>query len=209
MPARDSGMTSLFGRTAINQSLGISGFFQDFSLDSIGTMSVWQRRRDEDSTASSALLETPQVKKSIEEGLYDAKAAAKIFTSKVSTHIKDDWRKQLYLQLDSVLDADEWMEGDEPLAIGSYRTFLRLMLVIRPFVRPGLGLTSEGHLIATWQNGDARLTVYCFDDDEVRYVLSHVVEDRRRTAAGDASIFDLLEMIAPFQPERWFGREPE
>lgn len=202
-------MTSLFGSMAIKQSLGIKGFIHDLSLDSVRTMSVLQWQREEDSTASVASLETPQLKKSIEEELYDAKADAKIFTSKVSTHIKDDLRKQLYRQLDSVLDADEWMEGDEPLAIGSYRTFLRLMLIIRPDVRPGLGLTSDGHLLATWKKGDARLTIYCFDDDAVRYVLSHIVEDRRRTAAGDASIYDLMAMIAPFQPERWFGREPE
>ena len=208
-PVRDLGMSSLFGSTAVSQSLGLTGLSHALSLDSTGTRSMSQPLAVDNSTASSASLETPRAKKSIEDRLFDAKANAKIFTSQVAMRIQDNWRKQLYRQLDSLLDADEWMEGDEPLAIGSYQTFLRLMFVIRPKIRPGLGLTTDGHLMATWHAGEARLTIYCFANDTLRYVLSHVVDGKRQAHAGDASIERLTEWIAPFQPEQWFGREPE
>lgn len=205
----DSGITSLFGSTAIRQSLGFTGLSYGHSLDSAVTRTVSQPLPVADSTASSMSLETPRANLSIEERLFDAKADAKIFTSQVAMRIEDFWRRQLYRQLDSVLDAEEWIEGDEPLAIGSYQTFLRLMFVIRPRVRPGLGLTSEGYLIASWQAGEARLTIYCFANDTLRYVLSHIVDGRRETHAGDSSIERLTGVISPFQPEQWFGREPE
>lgn len=202
-------MSSLFGSAAVRQSLGITGVNRGHSLDLIGTRTVSQPPRVENSTASSSLLATPNSQMSIEDRLFYAKADAKIFTSRVAMRIQDTWKKQLYRQLDSVLDADEWMEGDEPLAIGSYQTFLRLMFVLRPVIRPGIGLTSEGHLMATWQADNARLTIYCFADDALRYVLSHAVDGKRETHAGDASIERLLAVISPFQPEQWFGRESE
>lgn len=203
------GIPSYFGTTTLKKSLGFAGAIFDPSLDQVRTTTVSPWQRVVDSTASSSSLEPFPAKKQIEELLYDAKALAKKFTSEVSTRIKDDWRKQLYKQLDSVLDADEWMDGDIPLAQGSFRTFVRLMLIMRPHIKPGLGLTPDGQLMAVWQTGEARLTVYCFEDDDVRYVLSYALEQRRRTAAGDASIYDLSAMIAPFRPEQWFGRESD
>lgn len=202
-------MTSHFGSTTIRQPISFTGLSHDRSLDSNGTRTVSQPLRVENSTASSTSLATPKAQMSIEERLFDAKAEAKMFTSRVAMRIQEIWKKQLYRQLDSVLDVEEWTDGDEPLAIGSYQTFLRLMFVIRPTVRPGLGLTSEGQLMATWQAGEARLTIYCFAGDALRYVLSHIVDHKRETHAGDASIERILAVIAPFQPEQWFGREPE
>lgn len=202
-------MSSLFGSSAVGQSLGFTGQGHNFLLDSAGTRTVSVNSRTENSTASSTSLETPIDRMSTEERLYSAKASAKIFTSQVAMRIPDMLRKQLYRQLDSVLDIEEWIEGDEPLTVGSYKTFLRLMLLMKPSVRPGLGLTSDGNLLAMWQAGEARLTIYCFADDALRYVLSHVVDGRRETHAGDASIGRLAHVISPFQPEQWFGREPE
>jgi hypothetical protein len=202
-------MTSIFGNAANRRSLGISGLGQSLPVALSGTKAVFQSAEEKYFTASSASLASAPTMKSAEARLFDAKANVKIYTSQVAVamRIDENRRKQLYRQIDSVLDADEWMEGDEPLTLGSYQTFLRLMFVIKPKIRPGLGLTSKGDLMALWRAGDARLTIYCFGDDELRYVLSYVVEGKRRTAAADASIHDIQNIIAPFQPERWFGNE--
>jgi hypothetical protein len=207
MPAKDLGITSIFGNAAIKRSLGVSGLGQTLPFDLSGTRAVFQSSKETIFTASSSSLVPAPAMKSMEERLFDSKANAKIYTSKVAMRINESWRKQLFRQIDSVLDADEWLEGDEPLTSESYQTFLRLMLVIQPSVKPGLGMTSGGNLMAIWQTGDARLTIYCFGDDELRYVLSYLEEGKRRTAAADASIRNIQKLLAAFQPEQWFGNE--
>ncbi len=200
-------MTSIFGNAAIKRSLGISGLEQSLPVGLSGTKAVFQSAEEKYFTASSAALASAPTVKSMEERLFDAKANAKIYTSQVAMRINENWRKQLFRQIDSVLDADEWMVGDEPLTTESYQTFLRLMFVIKPRVKPGLGITSDGNLMAIWQAGDARLTIYCFGDDDLRYVLSYMEEGKRRTAAADASIRNIRKLLAAFQPDQWFGNE--
>ena len=206
MPATDLKITSIFGNAAIKRSLGISGLGQSLPFNLSGTKAVFQSSEEHFTASSASLVPTPAVK-STEERLFDAKANAKIYTSQVAMRINENWRKQLFRQIDSVLDADEWMVGDEPLTTESYQTFLRLMFVIQPRVKPGLGMTSNGDLMAIWQTGDARLTIYCFGDDELRYVLSYLEDGKRRTAAADGSIRNIQKLLAAFQPDQWFGNE--
>lgn len=202
-------MTSIFGNAATRRSLGITGLGQSPSFDLVGTKALFQSVEEKNFTASSASLASAPAIKSTEERLFDAKACAKIYTAQVEVamRINENWRKQLFRQIDSVLDADEWMVGDEPLTPESYQTFLRLMFVLQPRIKPGLGMTSDGNLMAIWQAGDARLTIYCFGDDDLRYVLSYVEDGKRRTAAADASIFNIRKLLAAFEPDQWFGNE--
>jgi hypothetical protein len=120
----------------------------------------------------------------------------------------DGWRRGLYRQLDSLLDIDEWMEGEAPLGTNSFATFLRLMLMVHPEIRPGLGLTHSGNLIASWQSDHSRLSVECLPNDKIRYVLSHEIDDRAESSAGDSTVDRVLEVLAPFRPEQWFARVP-
>lgn len=203
------GVASLFGSTSLGHVPTFDALAFGRPVEHFGTVTVYQRPAVKSLTSTSGALATPNVTKSTEEKLFDSKADAKRFMSQIATRIQEKRKKQLYRQLDSILDIDEWIEGDEPLTLTSYQTFMRLMLVIQPDVKPGLGLTADGHLIATWSSGDARLSIYCFANDVLRYVLSHVVDNRRETHAGDASIKRLKDCIAPFNPRQWFSDEPD
>lgn len=143
----------------------------------------------------------------LEELLYDARAQAKIDTSKVAMYLDIQWRKGLFRQLDSLLDVDEWLAGETPLRTSSFNTFLRLMLTLRSEIRPGLGLTSGGDLIASWQSGCARLTIECMPDDEIRYMLSSEIDGRTESSAGRSTVNRVGEILAPFKPQQWFMRD--
>jgi hypothetical protein len=207
---KDFAVTSLFGSFAIKQSFGASHFRGHLATERLATLSVSQapERRNATISANRTLTERPLTEQaSVEEQLFDAAAAAKIITSHVAMHMHTDWRKRLYRQLDSLLDTEEWMEGDAPLSKESFETFLRLMLLMKPKVRPGLGLTPSGQLIATWQAGESRLTVECHPNDLIRWVISHPIRDQRESGAGETTIDRLPDVLAPYAPVQLLGTD--
>lgn len=140
----------------------------------------------------------------IEERLYDALADAKTTTAQIAMHFDGDWRDRLFHQLDTLLEADAWHSDDQPFGAESYLTFLRILLLIRPLRRPGLGVSNAGNLIAAWTRGDDRLTIECLPQDKARWVVACTIDGDRELAAGDTAVARLPETLAPYRPERWF-----
>jgi hypothetical protein len=143
--------------------------------------------------------------RSTAERLYDALASAKVMTSGVVMHLDRDWRDRLFVQLDDLLNVEDWHEDDEPLVDESFLTFLRLILYQKPRRRPGLGLSHHGNLIAAWTAGADRLTLECGPDDSIRWVLSCEVNGERERAAGETHVARLPQVLRPYGPDRWFA----
>ena len=146
----------------------------------------------------------PDAPRSLEEQLYDALAAFKIQTAQVAMHLDREWRTSLR-QLDSLLAPEDWEADDPPPTLGSYSTFLRMLTMLRPKRRPGLGATDDGHLIATWTTGDDRLTLECLPKDIVRWHLSVTINGERERAAAETPLYRLTEVLRAYDPSRWFN----
>lgn len=142
---------------------------------------------------------------SIEEGLHNALAAAKILLSQVSMHLSKVWRDKLFQQLDTLLDVDSWDEADKMLESGSFSTFLRMIIYLRLERRPALGISHRGHLLADWTVNGESLTIEFLPKDEVRWVLAHHVDGERETAAGQTHLGRLEQVLAPYAPRHWFA----
>ena len=142
--------------------------------------------------------------RSLEERLYDARAFCKIKTSEVAMYLPDEWRKGFFSQLDNLMDIENWEEDDAPVARESFNTLLRMLTLIKPVRRPGLGSTSSGHIIAAWTNQTNRLTIECLPSDRVRWVLSHVIDGICESAAGEVQLIRLQAVLAPYSPNLWF-----
>lgn len=140
----------------------------------------------------------------VERALFESRAFSKVWTAQVAMHLNGDWREKFFWQIDNLLDEENWEEGDLPMTQESFKTLLRMMTLQRGMKRPGLGLTSEGNAIATWTNGDRRLTVECYPGDQVRWVLSVREDGQPESAAGKTSLPRLLKVLAPYSPELWF-----
>jgi hypothetical protein len=139
---------------------------------------------------------------SLEEQLYDARSKAKVYTA-TTLHTAKEWRDGLFRQLDSLLDIDEWAEGDRVLTEGSFATFIRLMFVLRPHERPGLGITTGGNLIASWSCAQDRLSVECWPNDKVRWVVTQSVAGEVERAAGSTIVRRLPEVLQPYPISVW------
>ena len=142
---------------------------------------------------------------SLAERLFDALAAFKLRTATLAAaHFNRDERARLFKQLDSLLDADSWDVADVVTTEASFTTLLRMVLFLGGR-RPALGVTGTGNFIATWTEGDDRLTIECKPDDHVRWVLVQNLDGQRESAAGETMTRRLPEVLRPYDPpKRWF-----
>lgn len=142
---------------------------------------------------------------SLSERVFDALAAAKIWTSRVAMHLARPDRDRVFRQLDLLHDCDDWFDGDSPIELASFKSFIRFMLSIRGNSKPSLTLASDGLLSAIWlANGD-RLTIEFGTDETVRWVVSQVIDGQPERAGGVTSIGRVLTNLAAYDPEKWFN----
>jgi hypothetical protein len=156
--------------------------------------------------AFTAIVQRPQPA-SLEEQLYDARAACKVKTASVAMHLLPDWRTRFFSQIDSLLDIESWEPEDTPATPASFQTLLRMILFIRGR-RPGLGATASGNFIATWTEGRDELTIECKADDKVRWALVRDLDGQRESAAGETTLPRLLDVLRPYDSRRWFRNAP-
>ncbi|MCY1670170.1 hypothetical protein OVA07_04000 [Novosphingobium sp. SL115] len=142
--------------------------------------------------------------KSISEHLFDATAEAKRWTSQVAMRLDPKARLRFFRQLDRLHDEDEWFEGDRPVALDSYKAFVRAYVSGSIGGKPALALAQDGRIVAIWQDGADKLTIEFFPRDKVRYLVSQTVDGERERFAGDTSIGRLSQVLSPFECVRWF-----
>jgi hypothetical protein len=138
--------------------------------------------------------------------LFDALVGFKVKTSILaSSHFTRPERDKLFKQLDSLFDIESWDSSDAIASEASFATLLRMVLFLGGR-RPALGLTSAGNFVASWTEGNDRLTVECKPNDQVRWVLSQVIADERETFASETNSVRLPKVFAPYEaPNRWFA----
>jgi len=137
--------------------------------------------------------------------LFEATAVAKTLTSYVSMHLDDQWRKNIFFQLDLIHQVDEWDEDLSPVNRASMSTFLKTILKLKVKLYPGLGLSSKGHLIAAWTEGSKRLTLEFMPNEKVKWLISRKLDDlETERAAGSTTIGRLYQCLTPYDLGSWF-----
>lgn len=169
--------------------------------DSLGMQERLNRMRPAPNSFAASLLSARRGVPN-EVSMFESRLQAKVLISNVSMHIKDAWRTSLFRQLDDILDYAEWDTKDALPTEESIRTFLRMIIFLRFKKCPGLGV-SNGHLLATWDHLDARLTIECKASDSVRWLVSHLVEDIREVGSGITIVQRLARMLHPYETYKW------
>jgi hypothetical protein len=146
--------------------------------------------------SSSSLDERPLAK---------ALAECKRQLSRISMHLPTGWFGAFNRQLDLLVDEAEWDDGDLPPKPQSFATLLRMLLVLRPDRRPGLGASSRGLMIAMWTVGPDKFTVECLPNDVVRWWIVRTVDGATEKGAGETQITRLAQVIAPYAPATWLA----
>ncbi|RUU93363.1 hypothetical protein EOB59_03415 [Mesorhizobium sp. M7A.F.Ca.MR.176.00.0.0] len=137
--------------------------------------------------------------------LFNTLSAFKIYTNQISMHLADGWRQRIFALLDELYEADSWDTEDKVTELPAFKTFIKVILELKPTRLPGIGISSGGSLVAAWYFGDDRLTIVCDAEDKVSFILSATVDGEIESASVKTKASRILESLGPFHPERWLA----
>lgn len=133
------------------------------------------------------------------------KGSFKRMVAEIAMHLDPGWRSTLLQTIERLLDEDDWDPEFRLPSEQSFSTFLRMIIYLRPTKRPGVGLSPRGHFLAAWTRGTDRLIIESIGGDEVRWVISRVVNGDHETGAGTVLVHRVPDVTAPYDPEPLFN----
>lgn len=127
--------------------------------------------------------------------------------SNISMHLPKGFVAGLNRQFANMMDDDAWESDDELIGRTAINSFLQTLLSTHTKRRPGIGTNGRGSITATWTEGDNRLTIECLASGKISVVLSRkqVTGEIERAAFGPTRPDRIRDLLAPFDPEIWFG----
>jgi hypothetical protein len=115
--------------------------------------------------------------------------------SQLAMHFTPDFRTRTVRQLRNLLDPEEWEYGDALLDPQSFRSFARAMAFLQPNLRPMLGLSNRGNILAMWADARGQLSFEHIADDRLRWFISRGEGKDSDTAAGDSTLLRLSGLV--------------
>ena len=129
--------------------------------------------------------------------LFDNKAQIKILTSRVSMHLEAPVRKDLFKQIDELLDVEAWDDTDALINESSFATLLRFVASKANIHRPALSVSLDGNIMASWLNEGLRLTIEFQPVDAIKLVVHRTTEQRgRESLAFSGSLRTIDNVLA-------------
>lgn len=116
--------------------------------------------------------ETAQGEDSLEMALFESLARASTWVAQLSMHLPDDWRNNILLQLQRLLNKNDWDDDSNLLNPESVRSFLRFIIYGNVVRSPQLGINNKRQLTATWIWPDRRIFMDFSSIDACRGVFS-------------------------------------
>lgn len=132
-------------------------------------------------------------------------AAMKRTLTAVSMYFQSTWRSELIEKLERFHDAEDWEDDRALPSERSFATFLRTIIYLHPTKRPGIGLSAQGHFLASWRRDSDRIVIEFLPNDELKWVLSQTIDGERESGAGINQIHRLPDLIAGYEPDRFFN----
>lgn len=140
----------------------------------------------------------------VEEKLFTATAAAKIWTSRLSMHLERSTKERLFAQIDVLHDSDEWSDGDVPVALESYKTLLQAIIYHKINSKPSIALSPQGNILARWRYGSDHLTVEFLPANKIRWFVQVNVGEEPEKVSGIGPLERLRAVLQPYKADRWF-----
>jgi len=172
------------------------------------TPSAWQAERFSAVDQKGIALPVHQrMKQPLAEQLYDVRMNAKIKTRALVNFLSREWQDKFFRQIDELHDLDDWEDADKPMRADSFDTFIKTLQVVKPSVRPGLGLTNDGNLVGSWGKKGDFLTIEFKPVSQLRLHYSIGEGEEKITSFTNTPVHSLTRVLAPYTPNHWWHRD--
>lgn len=95
---------------------------------------------------------------SFEEQIFNSLVSLKVSVSQYAMHLTTEERHRIFAELDSLINVDDWHEGDTLPNIIAFRDFLKWMIYSKYFKWISLGVSDEGGMTVAWKTKRVLLT---------------------------------------------------
>lgn len=145
----------------------------------------------------------------LDERLFDARANVKILLSQVSMHFSDALRNKLFHQIDLLHDPDDWEDGDDPIQLNSFNTFIRWFYLNEPPQLPNFGLSVAGHFIASWLTNHNKnsLILEFLSNDRIKWFVTKYYDEEADHSSGSTNLSRIVDVLAPYHTNDWLVKE--
>lgn len=144
---------------------------------------------------------TPQLSDALATRLSVLKTTA----SKVSSWLQADWITSIHKQLDYIMTEDAWDDDDALPLAESFLGLLRLIIHLRPSIKPSIGFSHVGYATATWRDAELLLFLELQNEALVRWAVSFNPGLQRNTAAGVSQLDGLKPWLEASGAKKWFA----
>ncbi len=151
---------------------------------------------------SPILCPRPLKASSSDISLDETRISLKEMYSKYVMHLPREWRHAVFERVDELFSEDEWEEDESQPNMGSWETFLRLLVFLKLKKLPSIGF-HNGYFSGVWVHSDIRMTIVCRPFDHIEWVCSRDGEGEREVTAGDAPLHRMRALLQSYNDERW------
>lgn len=127
--------------------------------------------------------------------LFNNKAQIKILTSRISMHLEAPVRKDLFKQIDELLDVEAWDDTDALINESSFATLLRFITSKSNIHRSALSVSLDGNIMASWLKEGLRLTIEFQPVDVIKLVVHRTTEQRGRESLAFAGSLRTIDDV--------------
>lgn len=96
--------------------------------------------------------------KSFEEQIFASLVSLKVAVSQFAMHLTAEERSRIFAELDSVINVDDWHEGDQLPKVEAFEDFLKWMIYSKYFRWISIGSSNDGGLLVAWKTPYVLLT---------------------------------------------------
>lgn len=173
------------------------------------TVEVMDKIRELEKNTLSISEKIYEKRVTLDERLFDARANVKILLSQVSMHFSDALRNKLFHQIDLLHDPDDWEDGDDPIQLQSFNTFLRWFYLNGPPLLPNFGLSVAGNFIASWLTNHNKnsLILEFLSNDRIKWFVTKFYDEEADHSSGSTKLSRITAVLAPYHTDDWFSKE--
>jgi|GEM_PF-5409958 len=142
-----------------------------------------------------------------EQSLFNNKGELKILISKIAMHMKEDFRKDLFVQIDELLSEENFTEDDNLISVDSFAGFLMFFGLVPKIKTPSLTVTHEGNIATSWLDETVRLHVEFLPNRLFRTAVSRRDLGEKELLGHQGSIKSLETFLVRNQLHKVYANE--
>ena len=120
-------------------------------------------------SVTQASNQSQEVHKTFSEKVFDHAVLLKVLLAQYTMHLNNQFRERTFLEIDRLLNDQDWYEEDTFPNEPSFRSFVSWSIYTSEFDWTSLGISNDGNTLVAWKAGESLITANFTKEEFVRW----------------------------------------